>query len=175
MVDIDLFGQAGVALVEAEAVVVWLTDAARLLVAEDGTVVGIQARDTVPQGSIASLPVIDDVREASHDLSVGDQIARPEVDAALLSELAPSALGSQAAVLAIALDATYGFIVSAPQAGWQAAFGFYGLDPSDARVIAAKASSQASGVRTLFAAHPEAGVAWIDARNPGRVYFRARG
>ena len=81
-----------------------------------------------------------------------------------------------AAVLAIALDATYGFIVSAPQAGWQAAFGFYGLDPSDTpEVIAAKASSQASGVRTLFAAHPEASVAWIDARNPGRVYFRARG
>jgi hypothetical protein len=30
-------------------------------------------------------------------------------------------------------------------------------------------------VRTLLAGHPEAGLAWIDARNPGRVYFRARG
>ncbi len=79
-------------------------------------------------------------------------------------------------ILNISLDGTYGFIVSAPQAGWQAAFGFYGLDPSETPdVVAARVASQASGVRTLFAAHPEASVAWIDARNPGRVYFRARG
>ena len=79
-------------------------------------------------------------------------------------------------MLAIALDGTYGFILSSPQAGWQAAFGFYGLDPSDTPGGRRRqASSQASGIRTLFAAHPEASVAWIDARNPGRVYFRARG
>ena len=41
--------------------------------------------------------------------------------------------------------------------------------------IQARLDAQASGVRTLFTDHPEAGVAWIDARNPGRVYFRARG
>jgi len=41
--------------------------------------------------------------------------------------------------------------------------------------MTARIASQASAVRTLFAAHPEAGVAWIDARNPGKVYFRARG
>ncbi len=79
-VDIGLFGQAQVSLVEGDAVAVWLTDAARLLVAEDGTVVGIQARDAPAEGSIALLPVIDDVRPASHDLSVGDQIAPHEVD-----------------------------------------------------------------------------------------------
>lgn len=176
-VDMGLFGQARVSLVEGDAVAVWLTDAARLLVAEDGTVVGIQARDAPAEGSIALLPVIDDVRPASHDLSVGDQIAPHEVAAALvLAELDPSELGSQVVILNIAMDGTYGFIVSAPQAGWQAAFGFYGLDPSETPdVVAARVASQASGVRTLFAAHPEATVAWIDARNPGRVYFRARG
>ena len=164
-------------MIEGDAVAVWLTDAARLLVAEDGTVVGIQARDATGQGSIADLPVIDDVRPASHDLSVGDQIAPPEVDAALLlAELEPDRLGSQAAFLTISLDGTYGFILSSPQAGWQAALGYYGLDPADTHdVVAARVTSQASGIRTLFASHPEASVAWIDARNPGRVYFRARG
>ena len=176
-VDIGLFGRANVSLVEGDAVAVWLTDAARLLVAEDGTVVGIQARDATGQGSIADLPVIDDVREASHDLSVGDQIARQEVDAALLlAALDPDRLGSQASFLTIALDGTYGFILSSPQAGWQAALGYYGLSPSDTpEEVAARVASQASGIRTLFASHPEASVAWVDARNPGRVYFRARG
>ncbi len=176
-VDIGLFGRAEVSLIEGDAVAVWLTDAARLLVAEDGTVVGIQARDATGEGSIADLPVIDDVRPASHDLSVGDQIAGPEVDAALLlAELEPDRLGSQAAFLTISLDGTYGFILSSPQAGWQAALGYYGLDPADTHdAVAARVASQASGIRTLFASHPEASVAWIDARNPGRVYFRARG
>jgi hypothetical protein len=176
-VDIGLFGRAEVSLIEGEAVAVWLTDAARLLVAEDGTVVGIQARDATGEGSIADLPVIDDVRASSHDLSVGDRIARLDVDAALLlADLDPDRLGSQAAFLNISLDGTYGFILSSPQAGWQAALGYYGLDPADTpEVVAARVASQASGIRTLFASHPEASVAWIDARNPGRVYFRARG
>jgi hypothetical protein len=34
---------------------------------------------------------------------------------------------------------------------------------------------QVSAVRTLFAAHPESTVSWVDARNPGKVYFRAKG
>ena len=34
---------------------------------------------------------------------------------------------------------------------------------------------QIAAVRTLFAAHPEDEVGWVDARNPGKVYFRAKG
>lgn len=176
-VDIGLFGEVRVSLVEGDAVVRWRTDAAQLLVAEDGTVVGVLSLDATAGAALAALPVVEDQREDSHDLSVGDQLAAHEVDAALLvSGLTPAQLGSQVAALSVAIDQTYGFMVSAPQAGWEAAFGFYGVDPDDTPdVMQARLQSQASGVRTLFAGHPETGLAWIDARNPGRVYFRARG
>lgn len=176
-VDIGLFGDVDVSLVEGDAVAIWRTDAAQLLVAEDGTVVGALALGATPGTALAQLPVIDDRREGSHDLSVGDSLPQHEVDATLLlADLTPDELGSSVAVLALSVDPTYGFVLSAPQAGWQAAFGYYGVDPGDTpEVMAARLATQAGGVRTLFAAHPEAGVAWIDARNPGRVYFRARG
>jgi hypothetical protein len=176
-VDIGPFGQVSVALVEGDAVAVWRTEAAQFLVAEDGTIVGTQARDAVLRGEYADLPFVDDQRSTSRNLWIGDQLPLAEVGAArALADLSPSRLGTQASVLRLALDPTYGFVLSSPQAGWQAAFGFYGFDPADGpAALAAQVSAQASGVRTLFASHPEAGVAWIDARNPGRVYFRARG
>ncbi|HEY7737965.1 MAG TPA: hypothetical protein VIC63_02890 [Candidatus Limnocylindria bacterium] len=176
-VEVGLFGQVQVALVEGDAVAIWRTDAAQLLVAEDGTVVGVQSRDAIITGDQADLPRVSDDRATSHDLSMGDQLAQDEVDAAiLLADLPPSRLGSESGQLGIAIDATYGFVLSSPQAGWSAAFGYYGLDPADTpEAVEARLASQASGVRTLFAAHPEASVAWIDIRNPGRVYFRARG
>jgi cell division septal protein FtsQ len=176
-VDVGLFGQVHVALVEGDAVAVWRTSAAQLLVAEDGTIVGVQSLDAVITGAHADLPRVTDERETSHDLSVGDQVPQHEVDAArLLADLAPAELGSAGSQLAIAIDGTYGFVLSSPQAGWSAAFGYYGLNPADTpEAVAARLESQASGIRTLFAARPEASVAWIDIRNPGRVYFRARG
>jgi len=176
-VDIGLFGQVQVALVEGDAVAVWRTGAAQLLVAEDGTVVGTQSRDGVMPDAYADLPVVDDQREGSHDLWIGDQLPIDEVDAALaLGVLPASRLGSASAILRISVDPTYGFILSSPQAGWQAAMGYYGNAPEDTpATIRERVSEQATSIRTLFAQQPEAGVAWIDARNPGRVYFRARG
>ncbi|HET9498509.1 MAG TPA: hypothetical protein VFP83_09310 [Candidatus Limnocylindria bacterium] len=176
-VDIGLFGRVEVSLVEGDAVAIWRTDAAQLLVAEDGTVVGSQSRDATVPGGYAELPFVDDQREASHDLWIGDQLPLDEVDAALaLGDLPAERLGSASAVLRISVDPTYGFILSSPQAGWQAAMGYYGKAPEDtAATIRGRVSEQAGSIRTLFAEHPEAGVAWIDARNPGRVYFRARG
>ncbi|MGH2463101.1 MAG: cell division protein FtsQ/DivIB [Candidatus Limnocylindria bacterium] len=176
-VEVGLFGEAQVALVEGRAAAVWRTSAAQLLMADDGTVVGVLSLTATPGGKLGQLPVIEDLRDASHDLSVGDAIPASELDAAVaLAALPASRLGSQAAVLSLALDPTYGFVLSSPQSGWRAAFGFYGLDPSDtAATMAARIAAQASAVRTLFASHPEAAVAWVDARNPGRVYFRARG
>ncbi len=176
-VDIGLFGQVRVALVEGDAVAVWRTDAAQLLVAEDGTVVGTQSRDATVQAAYADMPFVEDQREASGDLWIGDQLLMAEVEAALaLGDLPATRLGSASSVLRISLDPTYGFILSSPQAGWQAAMGYYGTSPTDTRAtIRARLSEQASAIRTLFTDHPEAGVAWIDARNPGRVYFRARG
>ncbi len=32
-----------------------------------------------------------------------------------------------------------------------------------------------TAVRTLFAEEPEDGIGWVDVRNPGKVYFRAKG
>ena len=176
-VDIGLFGQVRVALVEGDAVAVWRTGAAQLLVAEDGTVVGTQSRDATVPDAYAELPFVDDQREGSHDLWIGDQLPIDEVEAALaLGDLSASRLGSASSILRISLDPTYGFILTSPQAGWQAAMGYYGSDPADTpATIRARLAEQASSIRTLFAQHPEAGVAWIDARNPGRVYFRARG
>jgi len=176
-VEVRPFGEVRVALVEGGAVAVWRTSAAQLLVAEDGTVVGVVSLEAAPRGTLVGLPVIEDQREASHDLTVGDALRSTELDAALVLAVLPAGrLGSQAAVLSVALDPTYGFVLSSPQAGWRAAFGFYGLDPGDTpETMAARIASQASAVRTLFASHPEAQVAWVDARNPGRVYFRARG
>jgi hypothetical protein len=176
-VEVGPFGAVRVALTEGNAVASWRTSAAQVLLADDGTAVGVLSRDAPLHGSIANLPVVDDERDASHDLSLGDAIPQHELDAALaLAALSGERLGSEAAVLTLAVDATYGFILSSPQAGWRAAFGFYGLDPADTpETVAARIASQASAVRTLFASRPEAQVAWVDARNPGRVYFRARG
>ena len=176
-VEVGAFGEVRVAVVEGGAVAIWRTNAAQLLLAEDGTVVGVQSLGAEPRGSLAGLPVISDLRDTSHDLTVGDAVRPTELEAALaLAALPASRLGSQANVLTVELDPTYGFILSSPQAGWRAAFGFYGLDPTDTPdTMAARITSQAGAVRTLFASHPETGVAWVDARNPGRVYFRARG
>jgi hypothetical protein len=176
-VEVGAFGEVRVAVVEGGAVAMWRTNAAQLLLAEDGTVVGVQSLDAERRGTLAGLPVIEDLRDTSHDLTVGDTILASELEAALaLAALPASRLGSQGTLLSVALDPIYGFVISSPQVGWRAAFGFYGLDPTDTPdTMAARIASQASAVRTLFASHPETGVAWVDARNPGRVYFRARG
>jgi hypothetical protein len=55
------------------------------------------------------------------------------------------------------------------------AFGLYGLDPTETESQDGRIEQQIAAVRTLFAAHPEASVSWVDARNPGKVYFRAKG
>lgn len=176
-VDITAFGEMRVSLVEGGAVAVWQTSAARLLLAEDGTVIGVQSRDARLPASLVGLPLVDDLREASHDLTVGDAVARQDLEGAVaLSALPGSRFGSQAATLTVELDPTYGFVVSSPQAGWRAAFGYYGMSAADTpETTAARIEAQVAAVRTLFASHPEAQIAWVDARNPGRVYFRARG
>jgi hypothetical protein len=100
-----------------------------------------------------------------------------ELTAALaLSELVPTSVGSTARALTLAVDPTYGFIVTGSQVGWQAAFGFYGLDPGDTEeATAARIAAQADALATLFASRTEAAVAWADVRIPTKVYFRARG
>ena len=39
----------------------------------------------------------------------------------------------------------------------------------------ARLERQITAVRTLFATRAEAELGWVDVRNPGKVYFRAKG
>jgi len=60
--------------------------------------------------------------------------------------------------------------------GWQVALGVYGIDPRETATEAdERLERQVAAVRTLFAAHAEDEVGWVDVRNPGKVYFRAKG
>ena len=74
------------------------------------------------------------------------------------------------------LDDEYGFRLASDQPAWEVALGVYGLDPRETAADAdARLERQVTAVRTLFATRPEAEIGWVDVRNPGKVYFRAKG
>ena len=104
---------------------------------------------------------------------MGDLIPTDELGIALrLLEVEPALLGSASSELSLRIDAEYGFILVSAQPAWRAALGFYGLDPAGDEVAAeARFDQQAAAIRTLFASQPETSVRWVDARNPGRVYW----
>lgn len=166
-----------VSVTEEAPAVVWQTIAVQMVCAADGTVIGQVARGVALPPDLAALPFVDDLRAGSRDIRIGERVPAAEVRTALrLEGIAPATLGSAADRLTVRVDEQYGFIVVAPDIGWSAAFGYYGLDPQEADAdIAARVERQAASVRTLFAEQPEASVAWVDARNPGRVYWRAKG
>ena len=166
-----------VTVTEAAPAFVWQTTAVQMLCAADGTVIGQVARGADLPPHLVGLPYVDDLRAGSRDIRVGEAVPAAEVRTALrLEAIVPATLGSTADRLTVRIDEQYGFIVVAPDIGWSAAFGYYGLDPQEAEAdIAARVERQAASVRTLFAEQPEASVAWVDARNPGRVYWRAKG
>ena len=188
----DLAALPGIASVRAEAVLpnrvavtidehepalIWDTHRARLIAAEDGAVVTEYPDPQSVPADLAALPVVDDRRAPSSRIGLGDRLAVAEVAAALrLVALDPALLGSQAPALSLRIDPLYGFTVIAPDLGWEAAFGFYGREPEDhPGAAAARMERQITAVRTLFATQPETTVAWLDVRNPGKVYFRATG
>lgn len=169
--------RVAVTVTEETAALVWQTPAVQLVAAADGTVIGQVALGAALDATLAALPFVDDRRAASRDIVVGDRLPQHEVRTALrLAGIEPATLGSRAARLTVRVDGQYGFIVVAPEIGWSAAFGYYGMDPQEGDAdVAARVQQQAASVRTLFASEPEATVAWVDARNPGRVYWRAKG
>ena len=74
------------------------------------------------------------------------------------------------------MDDEYGFRIASAAQAWEIALGVYGRDPNETPAEAdARLERQVTAVRTLFAARPEAELAWVDVRNPGKVYFRAKG
>lgn len=166
-----------VTVTEKTATLVWQTPAVQLVAAADGTVIGQVGLGAALDATLASLPFVDDRRAASRDVTVGDRLPEHEVRTALrLAGIEPATLGSRAARLTVRVEEQYGFIVVAPEIGWSAAFGYYGMDPQEGDAdVAARVQQQAASVRTLFASQSEGTVAWVDARNPGRVYWRAKG
>ncbi len=165
-----------VTLTEESPAFVWRTSAVQLIGGSDGTVIGEVALGRALSPQLAALPFVDDRRTPSRNIILGDRIAAEERETALrLVGIQPATLGSEATRLTVRIEEQYGFIVVA-NTGWSAAFGFYGLDPAEpAGDTAARIEAQAASVRTLFAEEPERSVSWVDARNPGRVYWRAKG
>lgn len=174
-VSAQLPGRLAVSVTEKAPSFIWQTRSLRLIGAEDGTLIGaLPLGDPLPP-ELARLPFVEDRREAARLTGIGDVIAAPMLETArYLVALDPALLGSRATRLSIQLDDEYGFIVVSSDPAWQAAFGFYGLEPRDrAQSVNDRIEQQVAAVRTLFASEPEAGVSWVDARNPGKVYFRA--
>ena len=74
------------------------------------------------------------------------------------------------------LDDEFGFGLVSSEPAWEMALGVYGTDPAETSAdAAARLERQITAVRTLFATRTEAEIGWVDARNPGKVYFRAKG
>ena len=170
-------GRLEVAIVEREVAFVWETSSARLLGAADGTLVAALPDDEALAADLAPLPQIADSRSSSRLMAAGDRIPDAVLRAALhLAELDPAALGSVAAEISVRIDDEFGFGLVSATPGWEMAFGVYGLDPHETAAAAVtRLERQVTAVRTLFASRPEASIGWVDARNPGKVYFRAKG
>lgn len=175
-VDASLTGRVEARVVERAPAFVWRTASGSFIGAADGTI--FAAADDETEGpETVGLPVVEDERFVARLVTVGDVIPAPIVRIALrLAELDPARLGSAATQLAVTLDDDYGFRLVSAAPAWEVALGVYGLDPEETDAEAdARLERQVTAVRTLFAERPEAGIGWVDVRNPGKVYFRAKG
>jgi len=177
MVAVSLSGRVTATLVEHEVAFVWETRSGRLLGADDGTIFAAIRGDAEHAADLAAAPRITDDRRSSRLLTVGDSIPEALLETTLrILRIDPVTLGSRAERLTVRIDDEYGFRLASADPGWEIAFGVYGTDP---RVTPAEAAArlerQVTAVRTLFAEEPEDGIGWVDVRNPGKVYFRAKG
>jgi len=176
-VSASLPGRVDVTIVEREAAFVWETSGALLLGAADGTLFTALAPDAGLDGELALLPRVVDERAMARLMTAGDQVPDALMRTALsLASLDPASLGSTAELLGVRLDDEFGFGLVAAEPGWELALGVYGMDPDQTAAEAtARLERQVTAVRTLFATRAEAEIGWVDARNPGKVYFRAKG
>ena len=163
-----------VTIVEKPATFVWQTSAVRLLGAADGTLIGQVALQAELPSDLAALPLIDDRRAEGRDIIVGDRIDAALLAPALgLTAVDPAALGSQAGDLEVRLTDDDGFLLVSASPSWQADFGFFPPgDQARSGTLDERLKAQVAAVRTLFSIQPEAGIAWVDARDPERVYWR---
>jgi cell division protein FtsQ len=172
-----IFGRLEVTVIEREAAFTWVTGGWRYLGASDGTIFARVRRSDEPDPELERLAQIVDHRSSAGLLSVGDVIPAPVLRTALrVAALDPALLGSDEASLNVQLDDEFGFRLIATEQGWEVALGVYGIDPRETAAQAdERLERQITAVRTLFAAHAEDEVGWVDVRNPGKVYFRAKG
>jgi POTRA domain, FtsQ-type len=170
-------GRLEATVVEREAVFVWLAGSQRFLGAADGTIFASELRGSESESLLTGLPRIADHRSTARLVTVGDVIPAALLRTALrVARLDPALLGSNEGRLEVHLDDEYGFRLLATRKQWEVALGVYGIDPRETSAEAdERLERQVAAVRTLFAAHREADVRWVDVRNPGRVYFRANG
>ena len=173
----DLTGVVLAAVVEAEPAFVWETRRARLVGAADGTLFAALSRGEDLPEALHQLPAVSDERFEGRLLAVGDRIPAALLRTAnALSAIDPATLGSRATDFEVAVDDDHGFRLQAVDPEWEVAFGVYGLDPRETVAGAeARLERQVTAVRTLFASREEAEIGWVDVRNPGKVYFRAKG
>lgn len=173
----SLTGHVTATIVERTVAFVWETRSARLLGSADGMIFAALPTDAELAQDVAAAPRITDDRRASRLLTVGDAIPDSLLGTTMrILGIDPATLGSRAERLTVRIDDEYGFRLASADPGWEIAFGVYGTDP---RVTSAEAAArlerQVTAVRTLFAEEPEDGIGWVDVRNPGKVYFRAKG
>jgi hypothetical protein len=170
-------GRLEATVVEHEAAFVWQTSTWRFLGATDGTLFARKPADNEPAAELAGLPTIGDMRSTASLLTVGDAIPAPLLRATLrVAALDPALLGSDEPRFSVQLDDEFGIRLFATAQGWEAALGAFGIDPRETPEEAdERLERQIAAVRTLFTDHPEDGIAWVDARNPGKVYWRAKG
>ena len=163
-----------VRIVEKVAAFVWQTSAVRLVGDADGTLIAQLALDAELPADLAVLPLIDDRRVQGRSLIVGDRVDPSTLAAGLrLSAVEPAALGSLAVDLGVRLTDDDGFLLVSDQPSWQADFGLYpDSDSSQPGTLQQRVEAQVTAVRTLFSFEGERKVAWVDVRDPRRVYWR---
>ena len=172
-IQLRLPGELQVAITEKAPAFVWRTQRAVLIGARDGTIIAELAVNEVLSDQLRRLPRVEDERFLSRLLSVGEAVAPAELRVAKrLATLDPRLIGSRSATLAVKVDDELGFVLVSSQPAWDAALGFYQLDPREDQAAAdARLEQQLAAIRTLFAARAERNVSWLDARNPGKVYW----
>ena len=173
-VAVTLPGSVSVTIVEKQPAFVWQTSAVRLIGTADATLIGQVALRAPLADDLAGLPLIDDRRVESRNIIVGDRLDERILESALrLATIHPAALGSKATGLQVRLTDADGFLLVSASPAWQADFGYYpAADDPALGSVDAQVEAQVAAVRTLFGVQPEREISWIDARNPGRVYWR---
>jgi cell division septal protein FtsQ len=173
-VTVTLPGSVSVTLVEKEPAFVWQTSAVRLIGAADGALIGELALRAPLPDDLSTLPLIDDRRVESRNIIVGDRLDERILASALrLAMVEPAMLGSRAGGLQVRLTDADGFLLVSAAPRWQANFGYYPpADDEELGTLDEQVEAQVAAVRTLFSLQAEGGVSWVDARNPGRVYWR---